>query len=99
MPNKEDSVTGQNAVRHNWSDTEVTKLLQTPLNDLIYKAQGRHRQYFDPNIVQLSTLLNIKTGGCPEDCAYCPQSARYHTGVASQPLMSVEGVKYAAVQA
>ena len=99
MPNKEDSVTGQNAVRHNWSDTEVTKLLQIPLNDLIYQAQGLHRQYFDPNTVQLSTLLNIKTGGCPEDCAYCPQSARYHTGVESQPLMSVEEVKYAAMQA
>lgn len=87
------------AIRHDWSDTEVTRLLQTPLNDLVYHAQGLHRRYFDPNTVQLSTLLNIKSGGCPEDCAYCPQSAHYSTGTGAQPLMSVASVRDAARQA
>ncbi|MGH8120892.1 MAG: biotin synthase BioB [Gammaproteobacteria bacterium] len=86
-------------VRHNWTEAEVTELLQTPLSDLVYRAQGLHRMYFDPNTVQLSTLLNIKTGGCPEDCAYCPQSARYQTGITAQPLMDVDSVKNAARKA
>src|SRR5205085_11512566 len=67
-----------------------------PFNDLIFKAQQTHRENFDPNRVQLSTLLSIKTGGCPEDCGYCPQAARYHTGVENQGLMPVADVVKAA---
>jgi biotin synthase len=63
-----------------------------PFNDLLFQAQTIHRQYHDPNAVQVSTLLSIKTGGCPEDCAYCPQAARYATGVKAEKLMSVEAV-------
>ena len=60
---------------------EVEALLALPFNDLLFRAHGIHRHYFDPNRVQVSTLLSIKTGRCPEDCAYCPQSARYETGL------------------
>jgi len=82
--------------RHDWSEHEVTALLTEPLNDLLFAAQSLHRRYFDPNEVQLSTLLNIKSGGCPEDCAYCPQSARYDTGVESDALLDVGTVRKAA---
>lgn len=82
--------------RHDWTVEEVTALLQRPLNDLLFEAQSIHRQHFDPNEVQLSTLLNIKTGGCPEDCAYCPQSARYDTGVEADSLLDVATVRAAA---
>jgi len=82
--------------RHDWTVEEVTALLQRPLNDLLFEAQSIHRQHFDPNEVQLSTLLNIKTGGCPEDCAYCPQSARYDTGVEAESLLDVATVRAAA---
>ncbi len=84
------------AQRHDWTVDEVTALLQRPLNDLLFEAQSIHRQHFDPNEVQLSTLLNIKTGGCPEDCAYCPQSARYDTGVEADSLLDVATVRAAA---
>ncbi|WP_369931205.1 biotin synthase BioB [Xanthomonas sp. NCPPB 2632] len=80
------------ALRHNWSRDEVEHLFALPFNDLLFQAQGVHRQYHDPNAVQVSTLLSIKTGGCPEDCAYCPQAARYATGVKAEKLMSVEAV-------
>ncbi|MGR9089208.1 MAG: biotin synthase BioB [Gammaproteobacteria bacterium] len=82
--------------RHDWTVEEVTTLLQRPLNDLLFDAQSTHRLHFDPNEVQLSTLLNIKTGGCPEDCAYCPQSARYDTGVEADSLLDVATVRAAA---
>jgi len=82
--------------RHDWGELEVTALLTEPLNDLLFAAQSLHRRYFDPNEVQLSTLLNIKSGGCPEDCAYCPQSARYDTGVESDALLDVGTVRKAA---
>ena len=75
-----------------WRATDVEALLSIPLADLIYRAQYIHRQYFAANEVQLSTLLSIKTGGCPEDCSYCPQAARYNTGVKSQALMPVKTV-------
>lgn len=75
-----------------WAVAEVEALLNLPFNDLIYKAQTVHRTYHDPNAVQLSTLLSIKTGGCPEDCAYCPQSARYNTEVESEKLMPLADV-------
>ena len=86
-------------IRHNWTATEVISLLSAPLNDLVYYAQTLFRQYFDPNTIQLSTLLNIKTGGCPEDCAYCPQSARYKTGIEAQPLLTLDEVKASALAA
>ncbi len=85
--------------RHDWSEAEVTTLLALPFADLIYQAQVTHRGNFDPNAVQLSTLLNIKSGGCPEDCAYCPQSVRYETGVENESLMGIEDVVAAAAQA
>jgi len=80
------------AIRHNWTQDEVLALFQLPFNDLIYQAQSIHRAHFDPNAVQISTLLSIKTGGCPEDCAYCPQSAHFDTGLKSQKLMAKEAV-------
>jgi biotin synthase len=79
-----------------WSVEAVGELLELPLNDLLYRAHGVHRENFPRNTVQLSTLLSIKTGGCPEDCKYCPQAARYSTGVANAPLLSVEAVVEAA---
>ncbi|MDH3370820.1 MAG: biotin synthase BioB [Gammaproteobacteria bacterium] len=75
---------------------EIAALFELPFNDLIYRAQSVHRRHFDPNAVQLSTLLSIKTGGCSEDCGYCSQSARFHTDVQSQPLMLREEVLAAA---
>ncbi len=82
-----------------WTVEEASKLLTMPFNDLLFRAHAVHREHFNPNQIQLSTLLNIKSGGCPEDCAYCPQSARYDTGVEASPLMSVEQVTAAALKA
>jgi biotin synthase len=82
-----------------WSVAEVQSLLDTPFNDLIYRAQSIHRQHHDANGVQLSTLISVKTGGCPEDCGYCPQAARYHTGVDNQDMLSLEEVVSAAAAA
>ena len=79
-------------LRHDWSREEVLHLFQLPFNDLLFRAQVSHRAYFDANEVQISTLLSIKTGGCPEDCAYCPQSAHFDTGLKSNQLMSKEQV-------
>jgi biotin synthase len=79
-------------IRHDWTREEVTALFALPFNELMHRAQTVHREHHDPNAVQVSTLLSIKTGGCPEDCAYCPQAARYDTGVQAQKLMSVEAV-------
>ena len=79
-----------------WDVVSIENLLSMPFADLIFKAQQIHRQHFAPNAVQLSTLFSIKTGGCPEDCGYCPQAARYHTGVENEALMSVEAVVEAA---
>jgi biotin synthase len=79
-----------------WTTESVLELLEAPFNDLLYRAHKAHRENFDPNTVQLSTLLSIKTGGCPEDCHYCPQAKRYHTGVEDEPLMSVADVLAAA---
>jgi biotin synthase len=86
-------------IRHNWHIDEVLALFAMPFNDLIYQAQTVHRQHFDPNEVQVSSLLSIKTGACSEDCGYCPQSARFDTGLKSEPLMCVEDVLTAAQQA
>ena len=79
-----------------FSHSEVLALFDLPLNDLLFKAHTVHREHFDPNAVQLSTLLSIKTGGCPEDCGYCPQAARYHTEVENQAMVSLEEVIKAA---
>jgi biotin synthase len=80
------------AVRQDWTRAEIEALFDLPFPDLVFHAQRIHRQHFDPREVQISTLLSIKTGGCPEDCAYCPQSARYDTGVAADKLMDVAAV-------
>lgn len=77
----------------------IEALFELPFNDLLYQAQGVHRQHFDPNTVQLSTLLSIKTGGCSEDCGYCSQSARYQTDIENQALMPLDEVIAAAEQA
>ena len=79
-------------VRHDWTRTEIRALLALSFPELIFRAQSVHRLHFDPTEVQISTLLSIKTGGCPEDCAYCPQSVRYDTGVKADKLMSVDAV-------
>jgi len=79
-------------IRNNWTKAEVISLMTKPFADLIYEAQNVHRDNFDPNIVQLSTLMNIKTGGCPEDCAYCPQSAHYDAGVNAEKLLELDAV-------
>jgi biotin synthase len=86
-------------LRHDWGRDEVLGLFDLPFNELLYRAQSVHRAQFDPNRVQLSTLLSIKTGACPEDCAYCPQSAHYHTGLKAEPLLALEEVRCAARQA
>ena len=86
-------------IRHNWHLDEVLALFAMPFSDLIYQAQTVHRQYFDPNEVQVSSLLSIKTGACSEDCGYCPQSARFDTGLKAEKLMCVEDVLAAAEQA
>lgn len=79
-----------------WSVEAIEALFVLPFNDLIFKAQQVHREHFDANTVQLSTLLSIKTGGCPEDCGYCPQSAKYNTGVEAEKLMPIDEVLKAA---
>jgi|TARA_B100000519_G_scaffold61953_1_gene52418 biotin synthase len=85
--------------RHDWTPAEVLALFKLPFNDLLFQAQSVHRQYFDPNRVQVSTLLSIKTGACPEDCKYCPQSGHYNTGLDKEKLMEVEKVLQAAADA
>lgn len=89
----------QAEIRHDWTEPEVRALFELPMNDLLFRAQTVHRQHFDPNEVQVSTLLSIKTGACPEDCKYCPQSAHYNTGLEKQRLMEVEAVLEKARQA
>lgn len=79
-------------LRHDWTREEVEALLALPFNDLIFQAQTVHRKWFDPNEVQKSTLLSIKTGGCPEDCGYCNQSAKFDTGLSASKLMEVQKV-------
>ncbi len=85
-----------NALRHDWQLSEVQDLFALPFSDLIFKAQTVHREHFDPNEVQISSLLSIKTGSCSEDCGYCPQSARYDSGLTPQALMPVDEVLKAA---
>ncbi len=82
-----------------WSVDEIVALFELPFSDLMHQAQTIHRANFDPNAVQVSTLLSIKTGGCSEDCGYCPQAARYHTEVENEPLMKLDDVLAAAQEA
>lgn len=82
-----------------WTTQEADVLFSLPFNDLMYQAQTTHRHHFEPNTVQVSTLLSIKTGRCPEDCSYCPQSAHYKTGLQKEPLMELEDVLKAAARA
>lgn len=86
-------------IRHDWTLNEIKALFSIPFNDLLFQAQTLHRKYFDPNAVQISSLLSIKTGACPEDCSYCPQSAKYETGVERERLLPIEEVKQAALNA
>ena len=90
LPRPDDSL------RHDWRADEVAELYALPMNDLLFRSHTAHRQFFDANEIQLSALLNIKEGGCPEDCGYCPQSVRYHTEVEVQPTMPLEEVVSAA---
>jgi biotin synthase len=87
------------AARHDWTQPEVVALFKTPFADLVFHAQQVHRCHHEPNTVQMSTLLSIKTGACPEDCAYCPQSVRYDTGIEREALMDVDTVRAAARRA
>ena len=83
-------------LRNDWTREQVTALFNMPFNDLFYQAQSVHRENFNPNQIQLSTLLSIKTGACPEDCKYCPQSARYDTGLEKEKLLQIQKVIEAA---
>lgn len=81
-----------NEFRHDWKRSEIQALFDLPFMDLIYRAHSVHRQHFDANKIQMSTLLSIKTGACPEDCKYCPQSGHYNTGLEKEKLLAVEKV-------
>ncbi len=87
------------STKHNWTKAEILDIYNKPMMDLLFEAASIHRINHDPNVVQVSTLLSIKTGGCPEDCGYCPQAARYHTDVKGNDLMSVSQVKAQALRA
>lgn len=84
------------AVRHDWTRAEIAALYDLPLPELMWRAQGLHRIHFDPTRVEVASLLSIKTGGCPEDCAYCPQSVHHDTGLAPEALVDIERVREAA---
>jgi biotin synthase len=86
------STAPQGAIRHDWTRAEIDALFKLPFTDLMFQAQSIHRQNFNPTQVQISTLLSIKTGGCPEDCSYCPQSSHYDTGLQASKLMEVQAV-------
>ncbi len=86
-------------IRNNWTKEEISAIYHKPILELIYQAATIHRQYHDPNEIQVCTLLSIKTGGCPEDCAYCPQAARYHTDIKVEKLLDVQTVLQKATEA
>jgi biotin synthase len=92
MSSTPEAVQANTELRHDWSRNEIEQLFNMPFNDLLFHAQQVHRGHFDPNEVQVSTLLSIKTGRCPEDCGYCPQSVRYDTEVDNEALMPLEQV-------
>jgi biotin synthase len=86
-------------IRNNWTREEIAEIYNTPVLELIYKAASTHREFHEPGEVQVCTLLSVKTGGCPEDCSYCPQAARYHTNVKVHKLMEVDEVLTKAAEA
>ena len=86
-------------VRNDWTKEEILAIYNKPLMELLHEASTMHRKYHDPNTVQVSTLISIKTGGCSEDCGYCPQAARYHTDIDGNDLMTVNMVKAQALRA
>jgi biotin synthase len=90
------SENSETAVRHDWTLDEVGAIFELPFNELLFQAHTVHRQHFDPNAVQVSTLLSIKTGGCPEDCKYCPQSVHYDTTLEPERLLDIDAVVTAA---
>jgi len=92
QPTQQSAINNPQGLRYNWRLTEINALYQMPMNDLLFKAQQIHRQHFNPNEVQTSTLMSIKTGACPEDCAYCPQSGHYNTGLSKEQLVALEKV-------
>ena len=92
-------ITSMSITKHNWTTPEIIAIYNKPMMDLLYEAASIHREHHDPNVVQVSTLLSIKTGGCPEDCGYCPQAARYHTEIEGNDLMTVSQVKAQALRA
>jgi biotin synthase len=92
MSTTSEAVQAKTELRHDWSRNEIEQLLNLPFSDLVFHAQQVHRGHFNPNEVQVSTLLSIKTGRCPEDCGYCPQSVRYDTDVENEVLMPLEQV-------
>jgi len=92
IPQPRQSACDSSPLRHDWTRPELHALFELPLPELTFRAQTVHRENFDPAAVQISTLLSIKTGGCPEDCAYCPQSANYPTGVRAEKLMPLDAV-------
>src|SRR3990172_10717828 len=85
-----------NDIRHDWSVEEVRAIYEEPVMELVYRAPSLHRRFHDPAEIQVCTLLSVKTGGCPEDCAYCPQSIRYDTSIEAHPLLSLDQVVDAA---
>lgn len=88
-----------NTTKHNWTKEEIISIYNKPFMELLYEAASVHREHHDPNVVQISTLISIKTGGCSEDCGYCPQAKRYHTNIETNALMTVEDVKTQATKA
>jgi biotin synthase len=92
ISDEQDISAGNTGRFERWTISQIEALLDLPFSDLIHEAQLVHRQYHDPNAVQLSTLVSVKTGGCPEDCGYCPQAARYHTNVGNQGMLSLDEV-------
>jgi biotin synthase len=93
------SLDSDSTERHDWDSVEILRLYELPLNDLLFQAQTIHRQYFDPNSIQVSTLLSVKTGACPEDCKYCAQSGHYQTELEKEKLLAIEQVLEAAKKA
>ena len=87
------------SIKHDWTKEQILEIYSKPMMELLYEAASVHREYHNPNEVQVSTLLSIKTGGCPEDCGYCPQAARYHTDIEGNDLMTVSHVKAQALRA
>ncbi|MGH8076929.1 MAG: biotin synthase BioB [Lysobacter sp.] len=99
MPVVSETTAAFRSLRHDWSRNEVRALFDLPFPELLHRAAAVHREHFDPSEIQVSTLLSVKTGGCPEDCAYCPQAQRYYTGVEATKLMSLDAVLDKARQA